>query len=87
MTLVNEIQQALKSNKAVLGYKESIKILKRRDSKKIILAKNAPENLRKLFEHNAKIFNIPIEIFDGSSKDLGVVCGKPFPVLVLVLRS
>jgi large subunit ribosomal protein L30e len=87
MNLTNEIQQALKANKVVLGYKESIKILKKRETKKIILAKNTPENLRKLFEHNAKIFNIPVEIFDGSSKDLGVLCGKPFPVSVLALRS
>jgi ribosomal protein L30E len=45
-----------------------------------------PEKIRKEIEHNAKIAGIKVEIFDKSSKELGVLCGKPYPVSVLVIK-
>lgn len=86
MTLADEITQALKTNKAILGYRESIKFLKTDSAQKVVIAKNAPENIRKEMEHNSKVAKTEVEIFEGSSKELGVVCGKPFPVTVLVIK-
>ena len=86
MTLADEINQAIKNNATIFGYRESIKFLKTSKPQKIILAKNAPENLRKEIEHNTKVAGVEVQIFEGTSKELGVFCGKPFPIAVLVIK-
>lgn len=86
MDLVKIIQEAVKSNKAIIGYKEAIKYIKLNKPKLIVIANNAPENMKKDIEHNAKIFGLKVEIADKSSKELGVICGKPYPVTTIVIK-
>jgi len=86
MTLVEDVQSAIKTGKAVIGYKESIRFIKLNIPKVIVVARNMPEKYRKEIEHNARTSGTKLEIFDGSSKDLGVICGKPFPVTTVVIK-
>lgn len=86
MVLNEDIQAAIKSGRAIIGYRESIKILKSGKTKSVIVAKNIPDNMKKEIEHNAKVSGVQMEIFEGTSKDLGVVCGKPFSVTVLSIK-
>jgi len=81
------IQDALKVKKAVLGYRQSIKFIKLDEPKLIVIAKNIPESMKKEIEHNAKVSNTTLEIFSGSSKELGVICGKPYPVSAIVIKK
>jgi large subunit ribosomal protein L30e len=71
----------------VIGYKESIKFIKTDSPKIVIIAKNAPEKIKREIEENAKISGIDVQIFKGSSKELGILCGKPFPVTTLVIKG
>ncbi len=87
MDLAREIQAALKENKVVIGYKESIDFIKSNKPRLIVVAKNIPENMRKEIEHNAKIFGLELVVFEGSSKELGIICGKPFPISTLVIKG
>lgn len=87
MTVTEEIQSAIKSGKAVVGYKESIKLIKTNSPKLVVMAKNIPVEMKKEIEHNAKISGIKLEIFDGSSKDLGIIVGKPFPVSTISIKG
>lgn len=87
MALSDEIQNAIKQKKAIIGYRESIKYIKQDYPKIIVIAKNIPENYRKEIEHNTKISKVKVEVFDGSSKDLGVICGKPFPVSTIAIKG
>jgi large subunit ribosomal protein L30e len=81
------IQEALKSKKIILGYKETIKFIKVNTPKLIVISNNLPESLRMEIEHNAKVGNMKIEVFDGNSKELGIFCGKPFPVSALIIKG
>jgi len=85
--IVDEIQSAIKSDKEIFGYRETIKSIKINTPKLIIIARNIPENMRKEIDHNAKISKTKIEIFDGTSKELGVICGKPFPIATLTIKA
>jgi large subunit ribosomal protein L30e len=87
MNLVDTILDAIKQKRVLFGYKKSIKEIKSGELELIVIANNIPENLRKEIEHNAKIFNLRMEIFNGTSKDLGALCGKPFPISTLVIRK
>lgn len=87
MSLTETIQSALKSGQAIIGYKESIRFIKVSTPKLIVIAKNTPEKIKKEIEHNAKIAKIKVEVFSGNSKELGVVCGRPFPVTTLIIKG
>jgi large subunit ribosomal protein L30e len=81
------IKDALKENKAILGYRESIKFLKLNKPKLVIIAENLPDERKKEIEHLCKISKVKLKIFKGSSKELGIICGKPFSVSVLVIKG
>lgn len=86
MTFNDEIQSGIKSNKAVIGYNEAANYLKTNTPKMIIVSKNLPLSVRKEIEYNAKVSRTKFEVFDGTSRELGVVCGKPFPVTTIILK-
>ncbi|MFH1785795.1 MAG: 50S ribosomal protein L30e [Candidatus Micrarchaeota archaeon] len=52
-------------------------------AKLFVMADNLPDVLKNKVETFAKTSKIPLIVFDGSSMELGSVCGKPFPISVL----
>ena len=87
MSAQEMIQEALKSKKIVLGYRNSIKFIKVNTPKLIVISNNLPEALRKEMEQNAKVGKMKVEVFEGNSRELGTFCGKPFPVSALVIEG
>lgn len=87
MSAQEMVQEALKSKKIVLGYRNSIKFIKVNTPKLIVISNNLPETLRKEIEQNAKVGKMKVEIFEGNSRELGTFCGKPFPVSALVIEG
>ena len=83
MNLNEQIKKALKENKVILGFRESLKYLKTKKAKLVVIANNIPEKMKEKIENT----NQKIEIFDGSSKDLGTFCGKPYPVSTIVIKG
>lgn len=86
MNLVEEIQSALKAGKVIIGYKDSLEFIKGNSPKLIVMAKNTPEKEQREIKHNTKLSGTKLEIFEGNSKELGVICGKPFPIMLLVIK-
>lgn len=86
MTLIDNIQDALKSKNIVTGFRESIRYIKMGDAKLIVMSNNLPVKMKKEIEHNAKVSDVKVEIFDGSSMELGVICGRHFPITSLVIK-
>lgn len=84
--LIKEIKDAIKSGKIVIGYRKSIKFIKNNKPKVVIIANNIPEKMREEIQNHVKVFGLNLKIFDGSSKELGIVCGKPYPVTTLVIK-
>jgi large subunit ribosomal protein L30e len=87
MQIEATIQDALKAKKAILGYRQAIKFIKIDEPKLIVIAKNIPESMKKEIEHNTKVSNILLEVFGGNSKELGVVCGKPYPISAIAIKK
>lgn len=86
MNINEEIQNALKSKNAVIGFKNSIKVMKNETPELVVVSNNIPAEMKKEIEGNLKS-KTRIEVFNGSSKDLGVICGKPFPISTLTIRD
>ncbi|MFH1474041.1 MAG: 50S ribosomal protein L30e [Candidatus Aenigmatarchaeota archaeon] len=84
---MKELKDALKEKKVVIGSKATIKHLKLGNVKIIVLANNCQENIRNDIEHYAKSSGIEVKNFDGTAKQLGVFCGKPFAIASLAIVS
>jgi large subunit ribosomal protein L30e len=77
------IRLAVESGKVEFGARTGIMAGIMGNAKLFVMATNTPADTRTKVEGYAKSSSIPIVDFDGSTMDLGSVCGKPFPVSVL----
>ena len=87
MTLEDDIKSALAAEKIIIGTRVVTKALKAGNVERVILASNAPENVRKDLEHYCKLAGKTVESFNGTGKQLGVFLGKPFSVAALAIVS
>lgn len=83
---MKELQDALKEGRVMLGFRRCLKALKSSNPKLVIIANNLPVSMEKQILHNAKLCNAQVKRFEGSSKELGTACGKPFAVSVVVIN-
>jgi len=86
MELTKIIKNAIKENRVVLGYDRTIKEIKTKKPKLVIYANNIPKDKLKNIIYNTKIAKIDVEKYPDDNVNLGLVCGKPFPVSVLVIK-
>lgn len=85
--LTKTIQEKVKLNQVILGYNRVIKAIKIKNPELIVIANNIPKEKRETIEHNARIAKINVKEFNNDSVNLGLICGKPFPVNVLAIRG
>ncbi|NJF26058.1 50S ribosomal protein L30e [Thermococcus sp. Bubb.Bath] len=85
MDLAFELRKVLETGKAVLGSKKTVHLAKTGGAKLIIVAKNAPAEIKEDIAYYAKLSNIPVYEFDGTSVELGTLLGKPFVVASLAI--
>jgi len=86
MNIEKLIKEKIKQDKILFGYKSVMKSIKSSRPKLIVYANNLPEDRKKMIEHNAKISNVEIKEYPNDSVNLGLVCGKPFPVSTLAIK-
>ena len=82
-----EIREAIKENKILIGTRTVIKSVKAGSVTNVIYASNCPENTRKDLEYYSKSDFLTIKQFEGNSFQLGELCGKPFNVLMVAIRK
>ena len=87
MDIDRGIRVAVDTGNVILGSKKSIQNLKLGKGKLVIMAENAPDDVKEDVEYYAKLSNIPIYVYNGSSVELGSVCGKPFTVTTLLIQD
>ncbi|RLF90880.1 50S ribosomal protein L30e, partial [Thermococci archaeon] len=71
--------------KVILGSNETIRLAKTGGAKLIIVAKNAPKEIKDDIYYYAKLSDIPVYEFEGTSVELGTLLGKPFVVASLAI--
>jgi large subunit ribosomal protein L30e len=80
-----ELVTAIKTGKVILGSRKTLKYVKLGKAKAVIVASNAPPDIRNDILYYAKLSNIPVYIYPGTSVELGAACGKPFTVASLAI--
>ncbi len=81
----NQLKIAIRTGKVILGSKRTIQLAKLGKAKVIVVAANAPPKIKEDIMYYAKLSNIPVYIYEGSSVELGAICGKPFTVAALAI--
>jgi large subunit ribosomal protein L30e len=81
------IATTAKTGKIQIGASSALKSIKAKKARLIIVASNCPNSIREDVEYYCKLSEIPVSFYNGSSSDLGAVCGKPFEVSVLTVRE
>lgn len=77
------IKMAIRDKKLVIGSKETIKGVKNGKIKAVVYASNCPKNKIKDLNHYTTLSNIDLKKFEGDSKKLGELCGKPFNTIII----
>jgi large subunit ribosomal protein L30e len=81
------IATTVKTGKVLFGANNAIKSAKTGKAKLILLAANCPRRIREDIEYYSKLSAVPVIIYNGTSIDLGAVCGKPFMVSALTIKD
>ena len=85
MSLNQPIASAVSTGECRIGAKSSIDALKKGDAKLVVVAANCPKNEYDDIERYAKLSEIKIHKFEGTSWDLGETVGKPFMVSAIAI--
>ncbi len=81
------IRVAVDTGNVTLGSEKSIQGLKLGKGKLVIIAQNCPRDIQEDVMHYSKLSEIPVYNYQGTSVDLGSVCGKPFTVATLTIKD
>ncbi|MGL6297992.1 MAG: 50S ribosomal protein L30e [Methanobacteriaceae archaeon] len=79
------IRLAVDTGNVILGTEKSLQALKLGKGALAVIAENSPADIKADVEHYSNLSEIPVYTYEGSSVDLGSVCGKPFTVATLVI--
>lgn len=82
-----ELRMAIPTGRVYLGSKSVIREMRRGRAKMAIVSSNCPEVIRCRIENYGKLARIPIICHQKDSLDLGLLCGKPFPVSAIVIND
>ena len=76
----SRLNLVMKSGKAELGYKTTLKSLRTQKSKLVIISSNPPPLRKSEIEYYAMLAKVDVIHYTGSNVDLGTACGKYFRV-------
>jgi len=85
LSIGKSIRQCVDTGKVIFGSKRSIKKALLGKAKAFIVAKNCPKEISQDINYFAKLSNIPIIQFEGSSLELGMVAGRPHPIAIMAI--
>jgi large subunit ribosomal protein L30e len=74
----SRLKLVMKSGKAILGYKSSLKGLRTGKSKMVLIASNCPPLRKSEVEYLAMLAKVQVHHYAGDNTDLGNACGKMF---------
>uniref|UniRef100_A0A8C9UJA0 Large ribosomal subunit protein eL30 n=1 Tax=Spermophilus dauricus TaxID=99837 RepID=A0A8C9UJA0_SPEDA len=79
----SRLQLVIKSGKYVLGYKQTLKMIRQDKAKLVILANNCPALRKSKIEYYAMLAKTGVHHYSGNNIELGTACGKCYRVCTL----
>jgi large subunit ribosomal protein L30e len=85
MNLVKAIRGAVDSGNVILGTKETLNRILSGEVKYVVVASNCESGAKEDLARFAEISGVDVQEFEGTSVELGEICGKPFVVSMLAV--
>ncbi len=82
-----ELRMAVTTGRVGLGSKRALREMRRGRPKMAIISINCPAEMKERIENYGRLSNIPVLSHQKDSLDLGLLCGKPFPVSAIVIND
>ena len=79
----SRLQLVMKSGKAILGYKATVKALRKSKAKMILISSNCPHLRKSEIEYYAMLAKCTVHHYAGDNAALGTACGKFFNCSVM----
>ena len=87
MDLNKQISMVVKTGKVELGCSKATDAAKTGKARLIVISSNCPEPHKSSILYNAKVSEVPVSVYSGTSIDLGAACEKPFLVAALTVKE
>merc|ERR1711988_844925 len=81
----SRIKLVMKSGKAILGYKASVKSLRKGKAKMVLISSNCPPLRKSEIEYLAMLAKTNVHHYSGDNTALGTACGKLFNCSILAI--
>jgi len=81
------IATGVDTGKVLLGAQSTIESAKTGKTEMVIVASNTPRKTQDDLAYYCQLSDIPLIVYEGSSRDLAVVCGKPFLISALSIKD
>jgi large subunit ribosomal protein L30e len=81
------IKTTNKSGRMFLGFNKAMEAAQSGKAVALIVASNCPQGILRQLKHHADLSNMPVHTYPSTSADLGMVCGKPFAVSAVTIRT
>jgi len=85
--LNKQIGMVVRTGKVELGSAGAADAAKSGKARLIVVASNCPEPHKSNILYNAKLSEVPVYMYSGTSADLGTACEKPFLVAALAVKE
>jgi len=85
--ITRQLKLAVKSGKVSFGCAEALEAARSSKAKLIVLASNCPESAKAEILQRARLSELPVYIYGGTSVDLGGVCEKRFLVAAVTIHE
>merc|ERR1712087_322318 len=83
----SKLALVMKSGKALLGYKSTLKALRMGKAKLILISSNCPPLRKSEIEYYAMLAKTAVHHYSGNNITLGTACGKMFRTSVLTITD
>ena len=83
MNVEKAIRTAVDTGKTIFGERETLRAVRNKEIKLVVMAKNCPPDLERDLKHFAQLSDVFVYEFSGTGVELGSVCGKPFIISML----
>lgn len=85
MDINTAIKRIIRTGKVEYGNKKAVNLILNNKAKLVIVSSNCPRDILQDIEHYSKLTNTPVFKYNGTSLELGEVCGKPFVIANLTV--
>lgn len=83
----HELRLALSTGRVQLGSNTAEREMRRGRARMTVLSSNCPGEKAESIKRHGKLAEIPVLEHTKDSMDLGVLCGKPYPVSAIVIND